>query len=63
MTLAFPDCLMRIRVGFRQLQVLQLLYFQRLLTAAHFHALASEPATRCTCEISLQRLHQKGWVV
>lgn len=54
---------MRVRIGTRQLQVLRLLYTHRLLTAAHIHALAFETATRRTCEICLQRLHQKGWVV
>ena len=54
---------MRVRVGARQLQVLRLLYTHRLLTAAQVHALAFETATRRTCEICLQRLHRKGWVV
>ena len=45
------------------MQVLRLLYTHRLLTAAHIQALAFETATRRTCEICLQRLHQKGWVV
>ena len=54
---------MRVRVGSRQLQVLRLLYTHRLLTAAQVHALAFETATRRTCEICLQRLHCKGWVV
>ena len=54
---------MRVRVGSRQLQVLRLLYTHRLLTAAQVHALAFETATRRTCEICLQRLHRKGWVV
>ncbi len=54
---------MRVRVGARQLQVLRLLYTHRLLTAAQIHALAFETATRRTCEICLQRLHRKGWVV
>ncbi len=54
---------MRVRVGARQLQVLRLLYTHRLLTTAQVHALAFETASRRTCEICLQRLHQKGWVV
>ena len=54
---------MRVRVGSRQLQVLRLLYTHRLLTAAQVRALAFETATQRTCEICLQRLHQKGWVV
>ena len=54
---------MRVRVGARQLQVLRLLYTHRLLTAAQVQALAFETATRRTCEICLQRLHRKGWVV
>ena len=54
---------MRVRVGSRQLQVLRLLYTHRLLTAAQVRALAFETATRRTCEICLQRLHRKGWVV
>ena len=54
---------MRVRVGSRQLQVLRLLYTHRLLTAAQVQALAFETATRRTCEICLQRLHRKGWVV
>ena len=60
---AVPDLVMRVRVGSRQLQVLRLLYTHRLLTAAQIRALAFETATRRTCEICLQRLHQKGWVV
>ena len=55
--------MMRVRVGSRQLQVLRLLYTHRLLTAAQVRALAFETATRRTCEICLQRLHRKGWVV
>ena len=51
---------MRVRVGSGQLQVLRLLYTHRLLTAAQVHALAFETATRRTCEICLQRLHQQG---
>ena len=54
---------MRVRVGSRQLQVLRLLFTHRLLTAAQVQALAFETATRRTCEICLQRLHRKGWVV
>ena len=54
---------MRVRVGPRQLQVLRLLYTHRLLTAAQVHSLAFEAATQRTCEICLQRLHRKGWVV
>ena len=54
---------MGVRVGSRQLQVLRLLYTHRLLTAAQVRALAFETATRRTCEICLQRLHRKGWVV
>ena len=54
---------MRVRVGSRQLQVLRLLYTHRLLTAAQVRALAFETATRRTCEICLQRLHRKDWVV
>ncbi len=57
------ELVVRVRVGARQMQVLRLLYTHRLLTAAHIHALAFETATRRTCEICLQRLHQKGWVV
>jgi len=45
------------------MQVLRLLYTHRLLTAAHVHALAFESSTRRTCEICMQRLHQKGWVM
>ena len=63
MPLAVPNLVMRVRVGSRQLQVLRLLYTHRLLTAAQVHALAFETATRRTCEICLQRLHRKGWVV
>ena len=51
------------RIGPRQLQVLRLLYTHRLLTAVQLRALAFEAATPRTCEICLQRLHQKGWVV
>ena len=54
---------MRVRVGARQLQVLRLLYTHRLLTAMQVQALAFETVTRRTCEICLQRLHRKGWVV
>ncbi len=54
---------MRVRVGSRQLQVLRLLYTHRLLTAGQVRALAFETATRRTCEICLQRLHRKDWVV
>ena len=54
---------MRVRIGSRQLQVLRLLYTHRLLTAAQVQALAFETATRRTCEICLQRLHRKDWVV
>ena len=54
---------MRVRVGSRQLQVLRLLYTHRLLTAAQIQALAFETATRRACEICLQRLHRRGWVV
>ena len=61
--LAVPDLVMRVRVGSRQLQVLRLLYTHRLLTAAQVRALAFETATRRTCEICLQRLHGKDWVV
>ena len=51
------------RIGPRQLQVLRLLYTHRLLTAVQLRALAFETATPRTCEICLQRLHRKGWVV
>ena len=60
--LAVP-LVMRVRVGSRQLQVLRLLYTHRLLTAVQVRALAFETATRRTCEICLQRLHRKDWVV
>lgn len=63
MPLAVSDLVMRVRVGARQLQVLSLLYSHRLQTTAQVHALAFETASRRTCEICLQRLHQKGWVV
>ena len=58
-----PDLVMRLRVGARQLQVLRLLYTHRLLTSLQVQALAFETVTRRTCEICLQRLHRKGWVV
>ena len=54
---------MRVRVGPRQLQVLRLLAAHRLLTTPQVQALAFETCARRTCEICLQRLHQKGWVV
>ncbi len=58
-----PDLGVRVRIGTRQLQVLRLLDNHRVLTAVHIHARACETATRRTCEICLQRLHQKGWVM
>lgn len=54
---------MRVRVGHRQLQVLRLLAAHRLLTTPQVKALAFETCARRTCEICLQRLHQRGWVV
>ena len=54
---------MRVRVWSRQLQVLRLLHTHRLLTAAQVQALAFETVTRRTCEIRLQRLHRRSWVV
>ena len=57
------DLVMRVRVGAQQLQVPRLLYTHRLLTTAQVHALAFETASRRICEICLQRVHQRGWVV
>ena len=61
--LAFPNLVLRVRVGARQLQVLRLLCTHHLLTSAQVQALAFETVTRRTCEICLQRLHRQGWVV
>ena len=50
-------------IGSKQLQVLRLLHAHRMLASGQVRSLAFERASRRACEICLQRLHRRAWVV